>query len=167
MRQANRQRIGRIGRRRFRQAEKRAHHERDLAFVGCAAADGRLFDPLRRIFENRQTALRRGEDGRTARRAQRDRRLVTLHVNDRFERATIRLVSRESNPPADQRIATQTGRGRQRAGVLNYDASKARGSLPIAVNYGDAGISQRSVDGQNAHELNLKIVNRLFKTESR
>ena len=62
------------------------------AFVGRAVADRRLFDPFRRIFKDRQTPLRRRHDGRTARRAERDRGLVTLHVNDRFERAAIRLV---------------------------------------------------------------------------
>ena len=92
MRQPDREGVGRIRVWRFGQPEQRPHHERDLILSAPPRPTVACLIRLRRIFENRQAAFRRGENGRAARRAEQNRGLVTLHINDRFERATIRLV---------------------------------------------------------------------------
>ena len=92
VRKADGQRVGGIGRGGFGQAEQRAHHERDLRLIRAAAADDRLLDLARRIFEHRQPALRRREDRRAPRRAHRDGGFVALDENDALHRATVRLV---------------------------------------------------------------------------
>ena len=76
----------------YGQSEHRSHHERDLIFRRAAATDSGLFDARRRVFENWKTAFRCGENRRATRCTQQNRRLVTLHVNDRFKRTTIRFV---------------------------------------------------------------------------
>ena len=86
------QRVRGIGVRRFRQTEKRAHHKCDLIFSGCAASDRGLFDSFRWIFKNWQSVLGGGENRCAPRGSQDNRGLIALHVNNRFERATIRLM---------------------------------------------------------------------------
>ena len=122
MRQPDGERIRFVRSGRFGQAKERADHERDLALVGPAAPDRCLLDPLRRIFEDRQATFSRREDGCTASRAENDRGLVALHVNDRFQRATIRLVRvnqfRQSIMNCDQAGGgAQGGRIRDRPGM--------------------------------------------------
>ena len=92
MGQPDGQRVGRVGRRGLGQPEQRAHHEGDLGLLRAAASDDRLFDLARGILVDRETAFGRREDRRAARRAHRDRRLVALHEDDAFHRATVRLV---------------------------------------------------------------------------
>ena len=77
---------------RFGQAEQGPDHERDLIFFSAAPPNRSLFDSRGRIFENRQPIFSGGQNGSTPRRAEQNRRLVTLDVNDRFKRATIRFV---------------------------------------------------------------------------
>src|SRR5438045_9185571 len=77
---------------RFGQAEERSYHEGDLIFSRASAPDGSLFDSRGRVFENRQSIFRRGKYRRATRRAEEDGGLVALHINDRFKRATIRLM---------------------------------------------------------------------------
>src|SRR6202030_2162841 len=89
---SDRERIGCVVVRGYSQTEKRPHHESDLILSRAAPTDRRLFDSRRRIFKNRQTVFGGGENRRAARRAEQNRGLVALDVNDRFERATIRLV---------------------------------------------------------------------------
>ena len=91
----------------FRLTREGAHHKGNLVFVGRAASDGRLFDSPRRIFKNRKSVFRRGENGRAARRAEQNRGLVTLHVNDGFERATVRFVFPKIDSASRSRIATR------------------------------------------------------------
>src|SRR6266446_2174293 len=92
MRQSNRERVGGVGIRSFCQTEKRAHHKRDLNFCRAAASHSRLFDSARRVFKNGQTIFCCGENSCATGRAEQNRRFITLHVDDRFERATIRFV---------------------------------------------------------------------------
>src|SRR5437899_6534351 len=86
------QRVRGIGLRRFRQTEKRAHHKCDLIFSGRTAPNGGLFDSSRWIFKNWQSVLGGGENRRAPRRSQDNRGLMALHINNRFERATIGFV---------------------------------------------------------------------------
>ncbi len=135
---------------RFRQAEKRAHHERDLIFSRAAAADRRLFDSGRWIFENRQSVFGRGQNRRTARRAEQDRGLVTLHVNDRLQRATIRFVlTNQFREPIANR--DQTGRRAQRLRVVDRPEIKRARFAVVCIDNRDAGVAQRSVDSEYAH----------------
>src|SRR5207245_10991055 len=81
-----------IGAWRFRSTQNDALDYRDLIFSGATATNRRLFDSCRRIFKDRQSIFGGGENGRAARRTEQNRRLVTLHVDNGFERAAIRLV---------------------------------------------------------------------------
>ena len=78
--------------------------------------------------------------------------LMTLHVNDRFKRATIRLVlANQFREPIANRDET---RGRtQRARIMNDSEIKRAGLPAVAIDDGHAGVAQRSVNRQNAHRL--------------
>ena len=92
MRQRHRQRIRRIRRRILRQAQHRADHEADLRLLRAAAPRRRRLHAPRRILVNGQARRGQRQDRRPARRAQRDRRLVILQVNDPLHRRRVRLV---------------------------------------------------------------------------
>jgi hypothetical protein len=86
MRQADGQGVSGIRGRRFGQAEERADHEPDLAFIGTAATDDGLFHAARRIFVDRQPATCGGQQRGAASGAKGDGGAVALHIDDCFAR---------------------------------------------------------------------------------
>src|ERR1043166_4814673 len=150
MGEADREGVGFVGPGSFREAKKSANHKRHLVFVRRSSTDSRLFDSRRRVLKDRQATLRRRENRGSARRAEHDRGLVTLHVNDRLESAAIRLVLvnqlREAIPDRDQT------RGRaKRLGVMNDAKIKNARFSTVPIDHGHAGIAQGRVDRKNAH----------------
>src|SRR5205814_8568442 len=95
-----------------------AQHDRDPMFSCRAAPDCRLLNSFRRIFEYWQSVFGGSQNGRATRRAEDDRGLIALHINDRFQRATVRsvLANQFNNPITD---AHQTGGRTYRAFVVN------------------------------------------------
>ncbi len=139
----------------FGQPEQDPNHERHLGLIRAAPSDGRLFDSLRRVFKNRQTSLRRRKNGRASSGPEQDRRLVTLHVNYRFECATIRFVRMNQfrQPVADRDQA----RGRaQRRRIMNDAEIKRLWLSAIGIDHSDAGIAQRSIDREDTHRINAR-----------
>ena len=76
----------------FRSNKQRPNHKRNLIFPGRASSDGGLFDSLWRILKNWQAIFRGRKNRRATRGTKHNRGLVALHVNNRFERAAIRLM---------------------------------------------------------------------------
>src|SRR4029077_6173483 len=107
----------------------------------------------------------RRENGRAARGSEDDRGLVTLHVNNRFDRAAIWFVF-----PYDfhQSIADRDQtRGRTHGTcVANRSEIERTRFAIIRIDNCNTGVAKRSVDGEHAHYRHLKIARRVFNTES-
>ena len=75
---------------------------------------------------------------------------MALHVNDRFERTTVRFMFPNEfyQPIADR---NQTGRGTQRAGVVDRPEINGARFAIVCIDNRDTGVAQRSVDGEHAH----------------
>ena len=83
----------------------------------------------------------RSEDGRATRRAEQDRGLIALHVNNRLERATIRLVfANQFRKPIANR--DEAGRRTQRTRVMDDSEIKRMWLAAIRVDDRDPGIAQ-------------------------
>jgi len=92
VRESNRQRVGGIGRRIFREPQHRPHHKRDLRLLRSAPARGGGFHAARRVFVNRKPGLGQREQRGPARRTERDRRLIILEIDDPLHGGGIGLV---------------------------------------------------------------------------
>ena len=76
----------------FRQSQQRLQHLLNLALLGPALADHRLFDLQRRIFGHRQTGVYCCNNGRSAGLPQLERTLNIVGEKDIFHRDLIRMV---------------------------------------------------------------------------
>lgn len=85
--EANGEGVGGVGIGGFAEAEKGAHHEDDLRFVGGPFADDGLFDAAWRVFADFETGLGGGDECGTARGTHGDGGFVGLDVDDAFHRA--------------------------------------------------------------------------------
>ena len=155
MREADRERVRGIRRRCLGKPEQHAHHESHLLLLRAAAADDALLHAPRRIFVDRQPALRRGDQRRTARRAERDRRPVALHKNHAFDHRALRRVPRDQrrDAPADRDEA----RARQQLRRIFHHAVFQRAHFAgNFFQHGKAAAAQGWIDRDDSHAASIR-----------
>ena len=104
MRQGNGQRIGGIGRGRFRQLQKTLNHLGHGKFLRSAVADQRLLHLARSDLKNLQSRFRQRRQRRSARFAHDQRRLQILREEQTFNGANIRLMLRNHVAQRDENL---------------------------------------------------------------
>lgn len=151
--------VGGIGRRCLGEPEERPHHERDLLFISRTPSHNGLFHALRGVFEDFETMLRRGEEGGTTRRAERDGGSIALHEDDALDRADFgrKFADHvdESFPNRDEAAGLA-----KFAMILDHAISErplrpAAGNRGAFFNHRETRVPQRGIDGKNAHGESL------------
>lgn len=142
------ERIGRIRRRGFAEAEQRAHHEGHLVLLRPAAADGGLLDLTRSVFVDGQPVLGGGDQGGSSRGAEHDGRFETLDKDRGLDGANGGGVLADH---FDQGLADgDEAAARQEGGlVLNDAPGEGSHVTTVSLDDGVAGLAQRGIDGED------------------
>lgn len=148
--------IGGVGGRGFTKTQDGAHHEGDLGFVGCAFANGGLFDLTGGVVVDGESVFGGGDENGSAHGTEGDGGAIALDEDGGLDGA---LGGAKFDDELVEFFADgdEAAGGQEFGGILDHAIGDGRDGFAVALEEGVAGIAQGRVDRQDAEGLTLRL----------